>query len=110
MYDVLLITLFILLILIECFGDLAFHYSITQRKYKTIKLWIGLLLYLLMGYVYYNILKKYDNLAVPNALYQGLSVVAVTLLSLIILKEQISRQKVIGICIVILGLLCVQLG
>ena len=110
MYNVLLITLFILLILIECFGDLAFHYSITQSNYKKVKCWIGLLLYMMMGYVYFNILKNYDNLAVPNALYQGLSVVAVTLLSLIILKEQISRQKVIGICIVILGLLCVQLG
>ncbi len=110
MYNVLLITLFILLILIECFGDLAFHYSITQRKYKTTNLWIGLVLYLLMGYVYYTILKQYDNLAVPNAMYQGLSVIAVTLLSLVVLKEKISIQKIIGICIVIIGLLCVQLG
>tara|TARA_B100001059_G_scaffold203095_1_gene211472 strand:- start:169 stop:360 length:192 start_codon:yes stop_codon:yes gene_type:complete len=63
-----------------------------------------------MGYVYYTILKQYDNLAVPNAMYQGLSVIAVTLLSLVVLKEKISIQKIIGICIVIIGLLCVQLG
>ena len=64
----------------------------------------GVLFYVFIGLIYFQILKRYDNLAVPNAIYQCLSVVAVTLLSLVVLKEKISMIKMIGILIILVGL------
>jgi multidrug transporter EmrE-like cation transporter len=64
----------------------------------------GVLFYVFIGIVYFQILKRYDNLAVPNAIYQCLSVLAVTLLSLVVLKEKISMIKMMGILIILVGL------
>ena len=64
----------------------------------------GVLFYVFIGLIYFQILKRYDNLAVPNAIYQCLSVLAVTLLSLVVLKEKISMIKMMGILIILVGL------
>ena len=104
-----LVILFFLLILSECIGDMFFHQSIHNKKVNDkLYLFMGLCMSIIMGYLYYLILKKYDNLAVPNAIYQCLSVLAVTLVSLVILKEQITYQKILGIAVIIVGLALIQ--
>ena len=74
-----LVFLFFLLVLTECVGDMCFHKSIHGKKNKHLFLGIGLGMSVIMGLLYYKILQNYDNLAVPNAIYQCLSVLAVTL-------------------------------
>ena len=86
--------LFIILIVAECLGDYCFHYSISHKHMKNSVYCAGVLFYVFIGIVYFQILKRYDNLAVPNAIYQCLSVLAVTLLSLVVLKEKISMIKI----------------
>jgi uncharacterized membrane protein len=102
--------LFFLLIITECFGDWCFHYTIHNKHSKGVAYFAGLIMYLLMGVIYFRILEKYDNLAVPNAMYQCFSVIAVTLLSYVVLKEEISNQKLIGIAVIIFGLGLIQTG
>jgi len=100
-----LVWLFLILVLIECASDLCFHRSIRKQDFqKPLFLYIGLGLSVLMGYLYYLILQNYDNLAVPSAIYQCFSVLAVTLVSLVILKERLNTQKMIGIAVIIIGL------
>ena len=104
-----LVWLFFILVIIECASDLCFHRSIHKQDFqKPFFLYIGLGLSVLMGYLYYQILKNYDNLAVPNAIYQCFSVLAVTLVSLVVLKEKLTTQKIIGIAIIIVGLGLIQ--
>ena len=76
----------------------------SEQCSRTIFLYIGLGLSVLMGYIYYQILQNYDNLAVPSAIYQCFSVLAVTLVSLVVLKERLTTQKIIGIAVIIVGL------
>ena len=72
-------NLFIILIVAECLGDYCFHYSISHKHMKNSVYCAGVLFYVFIGLIYFQILKRYDNLAVPNAIYQCLSVLAVTL-------------------------------
>lgn len=100
-----LVWLFLILVTIECASDLCFHRSIHREDYqKPLFLYIGLGLSVLMGYLYYLILQNYDNIAIPSAIYQCFSVLAVTLVSLVILKERLNTQKLIGIAVIIVGL------
>tara|TARA_Y100000992_G_C21173671_1_gene447189 strand:+ start:313 stop:645 length:333 start_codon:yes stop_codon:yes gene_type:complete len=100
-----LVWMFFILVTIECASDLCFQHSIKKKDYqKPLFLYIGLGLSVLMGYIYYQILQNYDNLAVPSAIYQCFSVLAVTLVSLVVLKERLTTQKIIGIAVIIVGL------
>lgn len=104
MIKYIIIILFLLLIISECIGDVCFHHSIHKNKNNKAYLWVGLSLYVVMGYLYYEILKNYDNLAIPNALYQCFSVLAVTFVSVVILKEKVTKLKILGIVVILLGL------
>jgi uncharacterized membrane protein len=70
---------------------------------------MGLGMMVIMGVLYYEILKSYDNLAVPNAIYQCLSVLAVTFISIVMLKEKVTIQKVVGIAVILFGLCLIQI-
>lgn len=99
--------LFISLILIETLSDLSLYYSFQTRfkKYNNLLFSIGLLFYLIMGIVYYYILKHYNDLAVPNAIYQALTVIAMTFVSYFIIKEKFNYKKILGISFVLFGLI-----
>jgi len=70
---------------------------------------MGMVVSLIMGLLWYYILKQYDNLAIPNALYQCLSVLAVTLVSLFVLNEKLTTTKMVGIFVCIIGLSLIQM-
>jgi drug/metabolite transporter (DMT)-like permease len=70
---------------------------------------MGMVVSLIMGLLWYYILQQYDNLAIPNALYQCLSVLAVTLVSLFVLNEKLTTTKMVGIFVCIIGLSLIQL-
>lgn len=110
MFKYFLACLFLILILVECVGDLCFHRSIHKKDSKsTMYFLMGLGMTMIMGVLYYQILKSYDNLAVPNAIYQCLSVLAVTFISIVMLKEKITMQKVVGIAVILFGLCLIQI-
>jgi len=70
---------------------------------------MGMVVSLIMGLLWYYILQQYDNLAIPNALYQCLSVLAVTLVSLFVLNEKLTTTKMVGIFVCIIGLSLIQM-
>ena len=99
--------LFLSLILIETFSDLSLYYSF-QKKYKNYEILFflfGLFLYIVMGITYYYILKHYNDLAVPNAIYQALTVIAMSFVSYFIIKEKFTYKKTLGITIIFIGLI-----
>jgi len=105
-----LIFLFIILILAECVGDVCFHRSIHKvDKNSKLYFYMGMVVSLIMGLLWYYILQQYDNLAIPNALYQCLSVLAVTLVSLFVLNEKLTTTKMVGIFVCIIGLSLIQM-
>ena len=99
--------LFISLILIETFSDLSLYYRFQEKykQYNNLLFSIGLLFYLVMGIIYYYILKYYNDLAVPNAIYQALTVIAMTFVSYFIVKEKFNYKKILGISFVLFGLI-----
>lgn len=106
-----LFFLFVFLIVFDCIGDICFHRSIRVKDQRSpLYLYVGLMIYVIMGVLYYQILKNYDNLAVPNAIYQCLSVLAITFVSVVLLKESLTTQKIMGIVVIIAGLGLIQLG
>ena len=111
MIKYLLVWLFLFLVLAECVGDMCFHRSIHFKDAKSgMYLYFGLFMSVVMGLLYYQILKNYDNLAVPNAIYQCLSVLAITFVSVVLLKESLTTQKIMGIVVIIAGLGLIQMG
>ena len=99
--------LFGLLILIETTSDLCLYNSFQKnyKKYEYLLLTIGCFFYIIMAIVYYYILKYYNDLAIPNAIYQALTVIAMTFVSYFIIKEKFTIQKTLGIGSILFGLL-----
>jgi len=101
------LLLFILLIVIETTSDLSLYYSFQKKykKYENLLIVFGGLLYILMAVLYYYILKYYNDLAVPNAIYQALIVIAMTFVSYFVIKEKFTIKKSMGILIIFIGLI-----
>jgi len=105
-----LVFLFLLLILADCIGDMCFHQSIHNKSTNSkVLFYIGMIMSLIIGLIWYYILKHYNDIAIPNALYQCLSILAITFVSIFVLKETLTNQKMIGIGLCVLGILCIQL-
>ena len=99
---------FLLLIIIENIADFIFYQSIIHKdlkKYKYYIITLGCLLYVIIGLLYYNILDIYRNFVIPNAIYQGLTILLATFISVAILKENLTRNKYIGITLILIGLM-----
>ena len=107
--NIFIFLLFLLLVFIECLADLCFYKTINSKTKNQKYYFIGLIMYLFIGIIYYKILEKYDNIAVPSAIYQCMSVLAVTIMSYFFLKQKISIIKLIGIFIIIIGIFLVQI-
>ena len=99
--------LFTLLILIETGSDLCLYNSFQKnyKKYEYLLLAIGCIFYIIMAIIYYYILKHYNDLAIPNAIYQALTVIAMTFVSYFIIKENFTIKKTLGIGSILLGLI-----
>tara|TARA_Y100000813_G_C24107576_1_gene326166 strand:- start:442 stop:771 length:330 start_codon:yes stop_codon:yes gene_type:complete len=102
---------FLLLIIIENIADFIFYQSIIHKNLKKYKYYIitfGCFLYVIIGLLYYNILDIYRNFAIPNAIYQGLTIILATFISVVILKENLTRNKYIGITLILIGLIALH--
>jgi multidrug transporter EmrE-like cation transporter len=100
------LLMFAFMIVVELTGDLSFYYSFQSqfKHYENTLIVCGAILYLIMAFTYYHILKHYNDIAIPNAIYQALTVIAVTLLSLFVVKDTFTIRKTLGIIIVLIGL------
>ena len=74
---------------------------IKNKKYLFI--FGGIILYGLVGFLYYLALETRVSLAIVNIIWQTMTIIIVTLVSVFYFKQPISKKEIIGIIIVIIG-------
>ncbi len=74
---------------------------IKNKKYLFI--FGGIILYGLVGFLYYLALESRVSLAIVNIIWQTMTIIIVTLVSVFYFKQPISKKEIIGIIIVIIG-------
>ena len=98
------LCIIILLVIIEAIAMSIIEYSANKKNNFYI---IGLLLYILVGYVLYNIL-IHKQLATTNSLWNVLSIILVTCIGVFYFKEELSNYGKIGILFAILSVIFIE--
>lgn len=97
---------FILLIaILETIGMSIIEDSANKKNNYFI---IGLVFYMIVGIVLYNILKV-GNLAITNALWNATTVILVTLVGVFYFKEKLSNYQYIGLLFAIFAIIFMEM-
>lgn len=100
-----LYLLIIILIILEAFAMSTIEYSANNRnKYYV----IGILLYMFVGFLLYKILINSD-LAKTNAIWNVVSIILVTIISVIYFNEPLTIYTQIGIIFAILSIVFLEI-
>jgi drug/metabolite transporter (DMT)-like permease len=100
--DLKLIGIIIALVVGESFAQL-FLEKATLLSEKNYYLIFGILLYVLVGYLYYIALTSKVPLAIVNIIWQTATIIIITLISIFYFKQKISKKEIIGIVILLIG-------
>lgn len=97
-----------LLIIIETSAQTACEHAAsivknTKLNEKYLSIFGGIFLYAVVGYIYYIALTSRVSLAIVNIIWQTLTIILVTLVSVFLFKQPISKKEIVGIIIVIIG-------
>ena len=96
--------LIILLIITETLAQTCCERGASMIKNKKyLFIFGGIILYGLVGYLYYLALESRVSLAIVNIIWQTMTIIIVTLVSIFYFKQPISKKEIIGIIIVIIG-------
>ena len=96
--------LVILLIITETLAQTTCEHAASMIKNKKyLFIFGGVILYGLVGFLYYLALESRISLAIVNIIWQTMTIIIVTLVSVFYFKQPISRKEIIGIIIVIIG-------
>tara|TARA_R110002072_G_scaffold3345_3_gene24708 strand:- start:1400 stop:1771 length:372 start_codon:yes stop_codon:yes gene_type:complete len=96
--------LLLLLIITESIGQtLCEHATSIIKNKKILFITGGIFFYGLVGFLYYLALNTKLSLALVNIIWQTLTIIIVTLISIFYFKQPISKKEIIGIIIVIIG-------
>ena len=100
--DFKLVGIIIALVAAESFAQL-FLETATLKSKKDINLVLGIILYLIVGYLYYIALTSNVPLAIVNIIWQTATIIIITLISIFYFKQKISKKEIIGIIILLIG-------
>ena len=96
--------LVILLIITETLAQTSCEHAASMIKNKKyLFVFGGVILYGLVGYLYYLALESRISLAIVNIIWQTSTIIIITLVSIFYFKQPISKKEIIGIIIVIIG-------
>jgi drug/metabolite transporter (DMT)-like permease len=96
--------LLILLIITETLAQTSCERGASMIKNKKyLFVFGGVILYGLVGFLYYLALESRVSLAIVNIIWQTMTIIIVTLVSVFYFKQPISKKEIIGIIIVIIG-------
>jgi drug/metabolite transporter (DMT)-like permease len=96
--------LVILLIITETLAQTSCERGASMIKNKKyLFVFGGVILYGLVGFLYYLALESRVSLAIVNIIWQTMTIIIVTLVSVFYFKQPISKKEIIGIIIVIIG-------
>jgi multidrug transporter EmrE-like cation transporter len=80
----------------------------TANNIQSIKLYVGILSYAIVAYLFYLFLKKSKNIAISNIYWQIGNVFLMTLLSVLVLKEKLTKKQILGLFIVSIGIYTIE--
>jgi multidrug transporter EmrE-like cation transporter len=63
----------------------------------------GVVLYAIVGYIYYIALSSNISLAIVNIIWQAATILIITLISVFYFKQKLTNKEIIGIVIVAIG-------
>ena len=96
--------LVILLIISETLAQTSCEQAASMIKNKKyLFIFGGIILYGFVGFLYYLILESKVSLAIANIIWQTMTIIIVTLVSVFYFKQPISKKEIMGIIIVIIG-------
>tara|TARA_Y100000816_G_C25967943_1_gene505110 strand:+ start:166 stop:552 length:387 start_codon:yes stop_codon:yes gene_type:complete len=96
--------LVILLIITETLAQTSCEQAASMIKNKKyLFIFGGIILYGFVGFLYYLILESRVSLAIANIIWQTMTIIIVTLVSVFYFKQPISKKEIMGIIIVIIG-------
>ena len=99
-----ILCIILFLVIIEALAMSVIEYSANKKNRLYI---VGLLLYVLVGYILYNIL-IHKQLATTNSLWNVLSIILVTCIGVFYFKEELSTYGKIGILFAILAVIFIE--
>lgn len=82
--------------------------GILEESIKTdnkIYLYIGLMLYFIIGYIFYLMLKSGDDLAISNGIWSAGSIVGSAIIGFLIFNQTLNLSQIFGLILNIIGLL-----
>jgi len=93
----------IILVVIELLAQYSIRHSSIHKvvMYK----YLGMLLYALSGYYYYELLIISKDLGTANVLWTCGTFIGVTLLAVMLNKEQLSLRKIVASILIVIGLI-----
>jgi multidrug transporter EmrE-like cation transporter len=93
----------IILVIIEIMAQYSLDYSTIHKDalYK----YLGMLLYALSGYFYYELLIITTDLGSANVLWTCGTFIGVTGLAVILNKEKLSLRKIVASILIVIGLI-----
>lgn len=100
--DLKLVGIILALVAAESFAQL-FLEKATLKSKKNINLVLGIILYLIVGYLYYIALTSKVPLAIVNIIWQTSTIIIITLISIFYFKQKITKKEIIGIVILLIG-------
>ena len=100
--DLKLVGIIIALVSGESFAQL-FLEKATLKSNKNYYLIFGIILYVLVGYLYYVALTSKVPLAIVNIIWQTATIIIITLISIFYFKEKITKKEIFGIVILLIG-------
>ena len=99
-----IVLMLIILVLVEAAAMSTIEYGANNKSNIYI---VGILLYLLVGYILYRILITSD-LAITNAKWNILSIIIVTTIGIMYFKEKLSLTEKIGLGFAILSIFLME--
>ena len=93
----------IILVIIEIIAQYSLNYSAIHKQliYK----YIGILLYGLSGYYYYELLELTNDLGVANVLWTCGTFIGITLLAITVNQKKLSHRKLIASILIIIAII-----
>ena len=109
MWTQLVLTILIVALLLGAeVGAEYFIKEFTDRN-KVYFIVLGVVLYLLIPFLLWWLLKTQKSLTVANTVWQALNIVAVTLLGYWVFKESLSPWQIAGVCLAVVATVLVMI-
>lgn len=97
-----LILLLLAIIVVECTAQWCLQKNLLKKN--NVYLIIGIVLYGVVGIIYYNMIKHGKKLAIANTLWNAGSEISVAILGFLFFNQTLNLEQIIGIIIILFAM------